>query len=101
MSRFTGKTIDAQEAYRIGLVNKVVPIDELMTEAKKLAETICRAGPLAVRTAKETMMRGLSMSLEDGLQLEDDFQRYIMSTKDFEEGITAFREKRKPKFEGK
>ena len=46
-------------------------------------------------------MRGLDMSFEDGLQLEDDFQRYIMSTKDFEEGITAFREKRKPKFEGK
>ena len=98
---FTGKTIDAQEAYRIGLVNKVVPLDKLMPEARKLAESICEAGPLAVRTAKEMMIRGLSMSLEDGLQLEDDFQRYIMSTKDFEEGITAFREKRKPKFEGK
>ena len=98
---FTGKPIDAQEAYRIGLVNKVVPRDELMTEAKKLAETICQAAPLAVRTAKEAMMRGLDMSLEEGLRLEDDFQRYIMSTKDFEEGITAFREKRKPKFKGK
>ena len=98
---FTGKIIDAQEAYRIGLVNKVVPLDKLMPEARKLAESICEAGPLAVRTAKEMMIRGLSMSLEDGLQLEDDFQRYIMSTKDFEEGITAFREKRKPKFEGK
>ena len=98
---FTGKPIDAQEAYRIGLVNKVVPRDKLMTEAKKLAETICQTAPLAVRTAKEAMMRGLDMSLEEGLRLEDDFQRYIMSTKDFEEGITAFREKRKPKFEGK
>ena len=98
---FTGKPIDAQEAYRIGLVNKVVPRDELMTEAKKLAETICQAAPLAVRTAKEAMMRGLDVSLEEGLRLEDDFQRYIMSTKDFEEGITAFREKRKPKFKGK
>ena len=98
---FTGKPIDAQEAYRIGLVNKVVPRDELMTEAKKLAETICQAAPLAVRTAKEAMMRGLDMSLAEGLRLEDDFQRYIMSTKDFEEGITAFREKRKPKFKGR
>ena len=98
---FTGKTIDAQEAYRIGLVNRVVPFDKLMLEARKLAESICEVGPLAVRTAKEMMARGLSMSLEDGLQLEDDFQRYIMSTKDFEEGITAFLEKRKPKFEGK
>jgi enoyl-CoA hydratase/carnithine racemase len=98
---FTGKTIDAREAYRIGLVNRVVPLGELMPAARKLAESICEAGPLAVRTAKEMMVRGLSLSLEEGLQLEDDFQRYIMSTKDFEEGITAFREKRKPKFEGK
>ena len=98
---FTGKTIDAQEAYRIGLVNKVVPLEQLMTEAKKLAETICEAAPLAVRTAKECMVRGLSMSLEEGLRLEDDYQTYIMSTKDFEEGMTAFREKRKPKYEAK
>jgi enoyl-CoA hydratase/carnithine racemase len=98
---FTGKAIDAQEAYRIGLANKVVPLAELMIAAKKLAETICQAAPIAVRTAKEAMMRGLDMSLEEGLRLEDDLQRYIMSTKDFEEGITAFREKRKPKFKGK
>ena len=98
---FTGKTIDAHEAYRIGLVNKVVPLDQLMTKAKKFAESICEAAPLAVRTAKECMVRGLSMSLEEGLRLEDDFQTYIMSTKDFDEGMTAFRDKRKPNFEGK
>jgi enoyl-CoA hydratase/carnithine racemase len=98
---FTGKAIDAQEAYRIGLVNKVVPIDQLMTEARKLAETICKAAPLAVRVTKEAMMRGLGMDLEDGLRLEDEFVRYIMSTRDFEEGITSFRDKRKPKYEGK
>jgi enoyl-CoA hydratase len=98
---FTGKTIGAAEAYRIGLVNKVVPLDKLMPEALKMAETICEAGPLAVRVAKEAMYRGLSMSLDEGLQLEDDLSRYITSTKDFEEGITAFREKRKPEFKGK
>jgi enoyl-CoA hydratase/carnithine racemase len=98
---FTGKTIDAHEAYRIGLVNKVVPLEMLMPEAMKVAETICEAAPLAVRTAKECMARGISMSLEEGLRLEDDFQTYIMSTKDFEEGLSAFREKRKPKYIGK
>jgi enoyl-CoA hydratase len=98
---FTGKEIDAQEAYRIGLVNKVVPIDQLMIEARKLAESICKAAPLAVRVTKEAMMRGLDMSLEDGLRLEDEFTRYIVSTRDFKEGIDAFHDKRKPEYEGK
>jgi enoyl-CoA hydratase/carnithine racemase len=97
---FTGKTIDAHEAYRIGLANKVVPPAMLMPEAMKIAESICEAAPLAVRTAKECMLRGISMSLEDGLRLEDDFQTYVMSTRDFEEGLSAFREKRKPKYTG-
>lgn len=98
---FTGKTIDAQEAYRIGLVNKVVPLDQLMTEAMKMAETICEASPLAVRYAKELMIRGKDLPLEEALRLEDDFQTLIMRTKDFEEGINAFKEKRKPRWEGK
>ena len=98
---FTGKTIKAAEAYRIGLVNKVVPLADLMPEAFKMAETICEAGPVAVRTAKELMYRGLSMSLEEGLQLEDDLERYVMSTEDFNEGIAAFLEKRRPEYKGK
>ena len=98
---FTGKTIDAQEAYRIGLVNRIVPQQTLMPEAMKLAEDICEAAPLAVRNAKECMVRGINMSLEEGLRLEDDFQTNIMSTRDFEEGLSAFREKRKPKWESK
>jgi len=98
---FTGKAIDAKEAYRIGLVNKVVPQDQLMSAAKKMAKTICDAGPLAVRAAKECMVRGLNMSLEEGLRLEDDFTTSIMATEDFEEGITAFAEKRKPIYKAK
>jgi enoyl-CoA hydratase/carnithine racemase len=97
---FTGKTIDAQEAYRIGLVNKVVPLEMLLPEARKIAEAICETAPLAVRTAKECMIRGVSMSLEEGLRLEDDLQTYIMSTEDFGEGLSAFREKRKPRCTG-
>lgn len=98
---FTGKMIDAQEAYRLGLVNKVVPLDKLMPMAKELAEAICGVGPLAVRTAKEAMIRGMSMSLEEGLRLETTLTPPVVFSRDFEEGITAFAEKRKPKFEGR
>jgi enoyl-CoA hydratase/carnithine racemase len=96
-----GKIIDAQEAYRIGLVNKVVPPAEVMTTAKEWAQTICQAGPLAVRTAKEAMVRGYSMTLEDGLRLESSLIGYIMTTDDFTEGTTAFVEKRKPDYKAK
>jgi enoyl-CoA hydratase/carnithine racemase len=98
---FTGKRIDAKEAFRIGLINKVVPPADLMPEAIKMAETICESGPLAVRMAKESMYRGLCMSLDEGLALEEDLSRRIMATEDFEEGIAAFREKRKPEYHGK
>lgn len=98
---FTGKRINASEAYRIGLVNKVVPIDELMPVAKDIAKAICQAGPLAVRAVKEAMVRGMTMSLEDGLRLEESFTQYITSTRDFEEGTKAFVEKRKPKFKAR
>jgi E-phenylitaconyl-CoA hydratase len=98
---FTGKTISAQEAYRIGLVNKVVPLSELMSEAKQMAGQICEAAPLGVRCAKELMMRGMDMSLDEALRLEDDIQTYILGTEDCEEGFAAFAEKRKPEWKGK
>lgn len=98
---FTGKTIDAQEAYRIGLVNKVVPLDKLMPEARKMAEAICEGAPLAIRYAKELMIRGKDLPLDEALRLEDDFQTLIMRTRDFEEGFAAFKEKRKPEWQGR
>ena len=98
---FTGKTIDAQEAYRIGLANKVVPSDQLMIEAKKMAEKICEASPLGVRCAKELLVRGMSLSLDEALRLEDDVQTYILNTEDCAEGFSAFAEKRKPQWKGK
>jgi len=96
-----GKPIDAGEAYRIGLVNKVVPQNEVMTTAKEWAQVICQAAPLAVRAAKEAMVRGYSMSLEDGLRLENSLVAYLLGTEDFTEGTTAFVEKRKPTYKAK
>jgi len=98
---FTGKTIDAQEAYRIGLVNRVVALDRLMTEAMEMAEEICKAAPLGVRCIKELLVRGMGLSLDEGLRLEDDMQTFILSTEDCAEGFAAFAEKRKPEWKGK
>jgi enoyl-CoA hydratase/carnithine racemase len=97
----TGKLIDAQEAYRIGLVNKVVPQAEVLSTAKEWAQAICQAAPLAVRAAKEAMLRGCDMTLEDGLRLENALVAYVMSTEDFTEGTQAFVEKRKPNYKAK
>ena len=98
---FTGKPIDAQEAYRIGLVNKVVPLAQLMTAANEMAEMICRPAPLAVRAAKQAMMQGLYLSLENGLELEKTLMDFLATTEDFDEGSQAFLSKRKPDFKGK
>jgi len=96
-----GKLIDAQEAYRIGLVNKVVPQAEVLSTAKEWAQVICQAGPLAVRSAKEAMLKGCDMTLEDGLRLESALVAYVMATEDFAEGTKAFVEKRKPNYKAK
>jgi len=97
----TGRPIDAQEAYRIGLVNAVVPPEAVMPAAREWAEVICQAGPLAVRAAKEAMVRGNSLTLEDGLRLENALEAYVMSTEDYTEGTTAFLKKRKPDYKAK
>jgi len=96
-----GRPIDAREAYRIGLVNMVVPPEAVMPTAREWAEVICQAGPLAVRAAKEAMIRGSSLTLEDGLRLENDLEAYLLGTEDFTEGTNAFVEKRKPDFKAK
>ena len=98
---FTGKTITAEEAYRIGLVNRVVPRDEVLNAAREVAEAICQAGPLAVRAAKESMVRGYSLPLDKGLELENRLEAAVLGTEDFSEGIAAFAERRKPSFRGK
>jgi enoyl-CoA hydratase/carnithine racemase len=95
----TGETIDAQEAFRIGLVSKVVPSDELMVAAMDMAREMASKGPIALRYAKEAIHKGMDLTLEQGLRLEADLYLLIHTTKDRAEGIQAFREKRTPKFE--
>ncbi|HEX9705841.1 MAG TPA: enoyl-CoA hydratase-related protein [Gemmatimonadales bacterium] len=97
----TGEVIDAQEAYRIGLVNKVVPAADLLPESEKLLRDILATGPLAVRLALEAVDRGLDMTLDDGLLLEANHFGLLAATHDMKEGLTAFLEKRPPRFEGR
>jgi enoyl-CoA hydratase len=97
----TGKRISAQEAYRIGLVNQVVPPDKLMSAAEEVANTILQRAPLAVRFAKEAVLRGLSMTLEQGLVHETSLSVLLLSTEDRREGEKAFQEKRAPRFQAR
>lgn len=97
----TGKQIDAHEAYRMGLLNLVVPQDKLMQAALDWAETICQAGPLGVRAAKEMIIRGYDMTWNDGMALEAELAGRVRNSEDFKEGARAFAEKRKPVFRGK
>jgi len=98
---FFGHSIDAQEAYRIGLVNKVVPLDELLPTAEEWAQRLCEIPPLAVRAAKEAMTKGAEMNLEDGLRLETKLIDFLFTTEDHKEARQAFIEKRKPELKGR
>jgi enoyl-CoA hydratase/carnithine racemase len=97
----TGTMIDSNEAYRIGLVNKIVSLEELMPTARKLAKTISHNAPLAIKAAKEAIIKGSSLTLEEGLELEKSLEHYLWTTEDFDEGISALREKRRAVFVGR
>ncbi len=97
----TGETIDAEEAYRLGLVNKVVPPEELMSTVMSMAREMASKSSIALRYTKEAVYQGMDLTLDQGLRLEADLYLLIHTTKDRTEGIKAFREKRVPKFEGK
>lgn len=96
---FTGELLPAQEAYRIGLVNKVVKPDELLPSAKELASKIAGC-KLAVKVAKQIINKGVDTSLEKGLELEAQAFSECFSTQDAKEGLSAFLAKRKPEFKG-
>ena len=94
---FTTDKIDATEAYRIGLVNKVVDQVNLIDYCKEMAERITKKGSYAISVAKQAINIGMDMSLEEGIQLEANLLGVVFSTDDKKEGLTAFLEKRKPK----
>ncbi len=98
---FTGKIIDANEAGRVGLVDKVVPHDKLEEEVKQLAENIAKKSPLLIKLAKKTINNAMYTDLAAGLNYEKAMFSLCFSTEDNAEGINAFLEKRKPEFKGK
>ncbi len=97
----TGKPIDAKEAYRIGLVNEVVPQAELMPAAERWAGEILEGAPLAVRGSKETAMVGLDVALETAIRRSYGNVELHTASEDYAEGPTAFSEKRKPNWKGR
>jgi enoyl-CoA hydratase len=95
---YTADMVDAQEAHRIGLVNKVVPVESLMEEARKMALKIARQPGEALRATKLCVNAGLDMGLKSGLAYEARCFEMLFSTEDQKEGMSAFIEKRKPQF---
>lgn len=95
---FTCDIIDAEEAYRIGLVNKVVSAEELMNSAMEMANKIVSKGQLAVRYAKASINRGIETDLDTGMVIEKDLFGLCFSTEDQKEGMKAFLEKRIPNY---
>jgi enoyl-CoA hydratase len=96
-----GETIDAREAQRIGLVHKIVAPAELMTVVRDMAHKMAAKSPISLAYVKEAIHKGMDLTLEQGLRLEADLYYLIHTSGDRSEGIKAFREKRRPQFEGK
>ena len=92
---YTAKNIKADEAYRIGLVNAVYPLDELMPAAEKMAETIAKNAPIAVRACKKAINEGLEAEMDDAVVIEEKLFGSCFKTADQIEGMSAFLEKRK------
>lgn len=97
----TGRAIPAYEAYRVGLVNRVVPAESLMEEARKLAIDIASKPPISIHLAKEAILKAQDTTLEVGLEFERKAFYMLFATEDQKEGMRAFLEKRKPNFKGK
>ena len=96
----TGEIIDAREAERIGLVNKVIPHEDLMAATRAMGKKILEKGPLAVRLAKAALNSGVKWGPDAGMAIERLAQSCLMTTEDKREGTTAFLEKRRANFQG-
>jgi enoyl-CoA hydratase len=97
----SGRRVKAEEAERMGIVNRVVPLDQLLAEAEKLALAILRNGPLAVEAALEAVQRGMQLPLEQGLRFESGRFGILAASEDMHEGLKAFLEKRPARFQRK
>jgi enoyl-CoA hydratase len=97
----TSRIIDAPQAKSIGLVNRVTDSEKLLEETFQLAENIASGGPIAARYAKEAIIKGMDLSLPQGLRLEADLNIILQSTADRAEGLRSFAEKRAPRFTGR
>ena len=96
----TGDRIDAQEAYRIGLINKVVPLSQLMPAAVEMATKITNNGPIAVRAIKESLIRGMDLPLNHALRMNVAFRQVNLTTEDSLEGPLACSATRPPHYKG-
>jgi E-phenylitaconyl-CoA hydratase len=92
----SGRQVDAEEALRLGLIHRVVPAADVMTEARATAEALLANGPLSLRAAKQAVVQGWDMDLEDGLDLELKLFGELLLSEDAVEGPKAFAEKRTP-----
>jgi enoyl-CoA hydratase len=97
----SGESVNAQEAYRIGLVNRLVPYDQLISAGEQLAQSFAKGAPLALRCIKEAIYQGSELSLDQALRLESDLATFVLETEDAKEGPRAFVEKRAPVWKGK
>ena len=98
---YSGESIDAQEAFRIGLVNKVVADSRLMETTLEMAEQLATRPPVALRLIKSAVDRGMSLDLQSALAYESRCFEMLFTTLDQKEGMQAFVEKRTPKFQGR
>lgn len=97
---YTGRMVNAEKAFQMGLVEEVVPLSELMPTARKLAQEILQNAPLSLRKIKQAVQRGMNMPLSQGLTLEVDAIEFLCGTQDQKEGALAFLGKRSPTYKG-